>query len=99
MVNRFRIATLTIFTLLFAAFNSIGQNYHAMQGSSYAGSIGMTNNPASIVNTPYAWDINLFSTQLKYSTNAVTIYNYSLISKPTNSQYAFDAGHFRRYGN
>lgn len=75
------------------------QNYHAMQGSSYAGSLGVGNNPAAIVNTPYAWDVNLISTQLKYTTNALTVYEYSLLSSPVNSQYQFDRGNYQRWAD
>jgi hypothetical protein len=73
------------------------QDYPAVQGSSYAGSTGVHNNPASIVNTPFAWDITLFGTQLKSSTNDITIYNYSLLSSPANSEYIFTKGEYSRF--
>ena len=76
---------------------SSGQNYHAIQGSSYAGSLGVGNNPASIVNTPFPWDINIFSFQVKGVTNAVTIHNYSLLSKPTTAKYGFNGGYYSRF--
>ena len=76
--------------------SAYSQNYHAVHGSSFAGSLGVGNNPASIVNTPFAWDVNVFSTQLKYSTNAVKIFNYSLISSPANSEYQVVPGEFAR---
>ena len=50
----------------------------------YAGSLGTGNNPASIVHVPYAWDITPFSVQIKQSTNAYTILNYSLLSSPND---------------
>jgi len=62
----------------------LAQNYQALHGSSYAGSLSPGNNPASIVHVPYAWDITPFSVQLKQSTNAYTIKNYSLLSSPNN---------------
>jgi hypothetical protein len=40
------------FLFLVSAIQTKGQNYHAVQGSSFAGSLGVSNNPASIVNTP-----------------------------------------------
>ncbi|HTL09660.1 MAG TPA: hypothetical protein VL307_15415, partial [Chitinophagaceae bacterium] len=72
------------------------QNYHAIQGSSYAGALGVHNNPASIVSTPFKWDVVLFATQLKSSTNAFTIYDYSLLSSPANSLYQLDKGKYKR---
>jgi hypothetical protein len=75
------------------------QNYHAVQGSSQAGSLGIANNPASMVNTPFAWDIDLFSFQVKASTNAITVHKYSLLSSPANSEYAFNSGYKSRFAN
>lgn len=75
------------------------QNYHAIQGSSYAGSLGVGNNPASIINTPYPWDVNVLSFQYKNSTNAVTVLNYSLLSSPQKSQYRIDKGNYSRFAN
>ena len=73
------------------------QNYHAIQGSSYAGSLGIANNPASIMNNPYSWDVNLFSLQETSSTNAYTVLNYSLLTSPAKSQYTVNKGDFERY--
>ena len=76
---------------------AFSQNYHAVNGSSYAGSLGVGNNPASIVNTPYAWDIDVFSVQAKPATNAITVYKYSLLSSAANSEYLFSGGSYRRF--
>ena len=59
--------------LLFSSLTA--QNYHAINGSSYAGSLAPASNPASIVHVPYAWDISPLSVQLKHSTNAIKINN------------------------
>lgn len=83
--------------LLYSLAEVKSQNYHAIHGSSYAGSLGVGNNPASIVNTDYPWDINLLSFQAASSTNAVTVLNYSLLSAPVNSLYRIDKGDFDRY--
>lgn len=72
------------------------QNYHAINGSSLAASLTVNNNPASILNSPYQWDITLFGTQLKSATNAFTIYNYSFLSSPANSMYSLNAGDYAR---
>lgn len=68
-----------------------GQNYHAVNGSSYAGSLGTGNNPASIVNTPWPWDLTLFGVQGKAVTNFLTVRNYSLISPPGNAAYQINS--------
>lgn len=71
------------FSLL--VFNFLpAQNYQAIHGSVYAGSLGVANNPASIVHVPFAWDVTPFSVQAKQSTNAYTIKKYSLLSSPNN---------------
>lgn len=88
-----------IFLVGVQAADAFSQNYHAVQGSSYAGSLGVGNNPASIVNTPYPWDITIFGTQEKHSTNALTIYKYSLISSPGRSEYLFNTGNYSRYAH
>ncbi|MBC7851300.1 MAG: hypothetical protein H7Y31_16270 [Chitinophagaceae bacterium] len=84
--------------LLFNSFIIYGQNYHAIQGSSYAGSIGVHNNPASIVNTPFKWDVTLLGVQGKVSTNILTIRNYSLLSSPATSEYVYNWGLSKKFG-
>ncbi|MDF2187478.1 hypothetical protein [Paraflavitalea sp. CAU 1676] len=83
--------------LLVAQTMVIAQNYHAVNGSSYAGSLGIGNNPASIVNTPFAWDVTIFGVQGKPATNAVGVYNYSLLSSPANSAWKVEGGYFGRF--
>jgi hypothetical protein len=72
------------------------QNYHAIQGSYYAGGLGVHNNPATIVNTPFKWDVTLAGLQLKSSNNFVRIEKYSLLSNPANSEYFFREGNYAR---
>ncbi|HMH22627.1 MAG TPA: hypothetical protein VK563_12665 [Puia sp.] len=84
---------------VFSVHSVHGQNYHAVEGSPFAGSLGVANNPASIVSSPYPWDITVFSFQLKNSTNAVTISNYSLLSGVDSSRYAFNNGNSARFFN
>lgn len=83
--------------LLLVHLHGYSQNYYAIQGSNYAGSLGIGNNPASIVNTPYKWDIDILSMQVKNATNGVTIHNYSLFGNPGHSQYSFSEGDYRRF--
>ena len=83
--------------LLLIYTNGYTQNYYALQGSNYAGSLGNGNNPASIVNTPYKWDVTILGVQQKNATNSVIIRNWSLFSNPGKSQYSIREGDFRRY--
>lgn len=76
-----------------------GQNYHAVNGSSYAGSLGTGNNPASIVNTPWPWDLTIFGIQAKAVTNIFTVRNYSLISSPGDARYQINGKNEKKYGN
>ena len=58
----------------------MAQNYQALHGSSYAGSLGAANNPASIAHMPFKWDITPLAFQIKHSTNAFVIKDASLLS-------------------
>jgi hypothetical protein len=87
---------LFVISCLFVAESLFCQNYQAMHGSSYAGSLGVSNNPASIVHTPYAWDVNLFSAQLKSTTNTFRVLKYSLSSVPDEVELEAINGDFGR---
>ncbi len=81
-----RLNKLYILTAFLLAANFLSaQNYQAINGSGYAGSLGVGNNPASIVQVPYTWDITPFAVQAKQATNAFVINNYSLLSSPSNA--------------
>ncbi|HLK29723.1 MAG TPA: hypothetical protein VKT28_14190 [Puia sp.] len=88
-----------VLLLCLSAKSLTAQNYHAVEGSSFAGSLGVGNNPASIVNTPFPWDIDIISLQLKSATNAFTIQNYSLISSAKNSKFVMNNGGDNRYAD
>lgn len=101
MVNPFELKR-TLCNLFFAVcFHSLlyAQDYHAVQGSSLAGSLGIADNPASIVNCPYSWDIDVFSFQLKSASNLYKIIDYSLVSSPRESKYYFGAGDYKRFAD
>ena len=84
--------------LLLFLFNIvIGQNYHGINGSSFAGSLGISQNPASIVNTPYVWDITPIAIQEKHTTNAFTIKNYSLLSRLKKADVSIQNGTKKRF--
>ena len=87
---------LTFFCIL--SFNILlAQNYQAINGSSYAGSLSPANNPASIVHVPYSWDFTPFAVQIKQTTNAVKIEKYSLLSSPKNAEISLQNGEKKRY--
>ena len=72
MANPFEVikqpAFVVVLTVICALANA--QNYQAIHGSPYAGSLGIYNNPASGIHSHYNWDITLLATQIKSSTNA-----------------------------
>ncbi len=74
-----------------------GQNYQALHGSSYAGSLGSGSNPASIVHVPYAWDITPLALQFKQSTNAFQVKKYSFLSAPSRAELTATLGTRRRF--
>src|SRR6476469_897219 len=79
-------------------FNSLtGQNYHAINVSSYAGSLGTSTNPSFILDAPFAWDITPFAAQVKQSTNAFIINNYSLLSSVKNAGVSLQYGIKKRF--
>lgn len=86
-------------SLLSVVVNSLAQNYKAIMGSPYAGALGVHNNPASIVGTPYKWDLALFGVQGTTSTNAIKVLDYSYLSSPANSLFYIQKGEFARKAN
>lgn len=75
----------------------LAQNYQAIHGSPYAGSLAVGNNPASIVHVPYAWDITPLSVQFKQTTNAVQIDKFSYLSSPANAEVSPSKGAKKRF--
>ncbi len=75
----------------------MAQNYQAVHGSMYAGSLAAGYNPAAIVHVPFAWDVTLFSFQIKQSTNAYTINKFSLLSTPANAEFSIINGTRKRF--
>lgn len=90
---------LLLVQLLAGSLFVTAQDYHAITGSNYAGSIGVQNNPASLLNTPFPWDITLAGIQVKYQSNALTVLDYSLLSSPYDSKFIINSGYNKRYGN
>jgi hypothetical protein len=88
-------ATVLSIGLIFSV-SSQAQDYHAIEGSPYAGAIGVANNPASIVNTPYPWDITLFSLEETNTTNALKFTDFGYLSRDT-IHYTWVSGRLARY--
>jgi hypothetical protein len=89
-----------LLTALIFSLAARAQDYHAIEGSPYAGGIGAANNPASILMAPYPWDITIFSMEEKNTTNAVTFSNFSYLSGlfPHDTvHYRWTNGDFKRY--
>ncbi len=76
-----------ILTLWLLSFSiaSLSQSYHATNGSPFAGSSGVRNNPASAVNSAYRWDLNLLSVQVTQSTNTLKLNNFTLSSQDSTT--------------
>lgn len=87
---------LTVLSAFFAE-GSMAQNYQAINGSVYAGSLSTGNNPASIVHVPYAWDITPLAFQFKQSTNAFIVKGFSFLSPSGNAIVENDYGIKNRF--
>ncbi|WP_188933373.1 hypothetical protein [Puia dinghuensis] len=87
------------FALLICTFGATAQDYQAINGSPYAGSMGVANNPATILSTPYPWDITVFSVQVKNTTNAITFTNLSYLTHGDTLGYSWTNGPLKRYAS
>ena len=91
-----KLAATVSFIGLFFSLSSQAQDYHAIEGSPFAGAIGVANNPASIVNTPYPWDITIFSMEETNTTNALHFTDFGYLSRDT-IHYTWVNGRLARY--
>jgi hypothetical protein len=97
-INRMNKSLTGLLLGLVCSLRLCAQDYHAIEGSPFAGAMGVANNPASILSTPYPWDITLFSMQVKNSTNAVAFTNYSYLSfHPDTIGVNWKSGYMRRF--
>jgi hypothetical protein len=76
---------------------SRAQNFQALHGSPYSGSLSNDFNPAAILNSPYAWDLTLFGVESKSVTNAFNYTNVSLLHIPDTLLVNTRNGNFSRY--
>ena len=92
-----KIGALVMLTGLVCTLKTAAQDYQAVKGSPFAGSLGVADNPASILSTPYPWDITIFSAQLKNTTNALSFSNFSYLSHGDTLGYRWANGEKKRY--
>ncbi|HLF46701.1 MAG TPA: hypothetical protein VI548_09760 [Chitinophagaceae bacterium] len=72
------------------------QDYRAVHGSSYGGSLVVANNPASIVHIPFVLDLTPLAFQFKHSTNAFVIKNSSYLSSK-NAEIFLSNGKYKSF--
>ncbi len=87
---------LLIAALLFSVFSS-AQNYQAIHGSMYAGSLAPASNPAAIQHVPFSWDVTVFAAQVKQSTNTFKVKNFSLLSPSSDAVVVSNNGVKKRF--
>lgn len=80
---------------LSAATTTHAQNYSAIHGSNYSGSLGVYNNPSSIVNSPYKWDLTILGTGYTTISNALKGKNFPLYLSPS-ANFDVANGNFAR---
>jgi Family of unknown function (DUF5723) len=74
---------------------AFAQHYSAINGSNYSGSLGVYNNPSSIVNVPYKWDLTLLGAQLQTISNSFSGPNFPAYLKGGNT-YTVNTGNYIR---
>lgn len=69
--------------LVSVIYSTLGtaQGYQALHGSPFTGSTAIFNNPAASVGSAYKWDLTLFSTQFKMSSNGPYLKNFSFANQ------------------
>jgi hypothetical protein len=81
--------------ILFAGI-AHAQNYNAIHGSDYSGSLGVYNNPSSILSSPYKWDVTVVGLQFQTISNVVKGPNFPFSLFP-NATFYIANGNFKRY--
>lgn len=94
MLNRIEL----LLGVLLVTMQVSAQNYSAIHGSNYAGGLGVYNNPSSIVNGSYPWDVTLFGIQYQTISNAVRGPNFPLNLSP-NSEFSVAEGNYKRFAD
>lgn len=81
--------------LIFLSGKLYAQNYSAIHGSNYSGSLGVYNNPSSIVVSPFKWDLTLGAFQFQTITNALKGPNFPF-NLSSNATFFTANGNFPR---
>lgn len=99
MPKPYKCRELFILSILLASINILsGQDYRAMHGSAYGGSLNVANNPASIVHVPIILDFTPIAFQFKHTTNAFTIKNSSFLSLDNdNTEIRLNNGKYKSF--
>jgi hypothetical protein len=74
------------------------QNYNAIHGSDYSGGLGVYNNPSSILNSPYNWDLTVIGFQYQTASNVIKGPNFPFNLLPNATFYVAN-GNFKRYAD
>jgi hypothetical protein len=72
------------------------QNYQALHGTPYSGSLSNDFNPAAILNSPYTWDVTVLGMQGKFITNSFNVTNASLLKEADTLLIRTHSGTFER---
>ncbi|MBA4167973.1 MAG: hypothetical protein H0X41_10600 [Chitinophagaceae bacterium] len=86
---------ISILAVLLVGNSVSAQHYSAFNGSDKFGSLSVYNNPSSIVNTPYKWDLTLFGTQFTAISNALRGKNFPFYASP-KSKFSIANGNYAR---
>ena len=84
--------------VLVAAQGLQAQNYNAVHGSDYSGALGVYNNPSSILNSPYKWDLTVIGLQYQTISNVIKGPNFPLNLMPSATFYVAN-GNLKRYAD
>lgn len=87
-----------ILILILSARLLHAQNYNAIHGSDYSGSLGVYNNPSSILSSPYRWDVTVVGFQFQTISNVIKGPNFPFSFFP-NATFYMANGNFKRYAD
>src|SRR5687768_1825799 len=87
-----------IWMLILFAQLTHGQNYNAIHGSDYSGSLGVYNNPSSILSSSYRWDVTVVGLQFQTISNVIKGPNFPFSFFP-NATFYIANGNFKRYAD
>lgn len=93
---KFRLALIGI--SIFTAGITHAQNYNAIHGSDYSGGLGVYNNPSSILNSPFNWDLTVVGFQFQTASNVIKGPNFPFSLMPNATFYVAN-GNFKRYAD